>query len=42
MKRGDIGSTAQAYADAYLDRNAPMAVDAITACRSSGSARSTR
>lgn len=30
VKRGDIGSTAQAYADAYLDRAAPMAVDAIT------------
>jgi orotidine-5'-phosphate decarboxylase len=31
VKRGDIGSTAQAYADAYLDAAAPMAVDAITA-----------
>jgi orotidine-5'-phosphate decarboxylase len=31
VKRGDIGSTAQAYADAYLDRSSPMAVDAITA-----------
>ena len=31
VKRGDIGSTAQAYADAYLDPAAPMAVDAITA-----------
>ncbi len=30
VKRGDIGSTAQGYADAYLDRNSPMAVDAIT------------
>ena len=29
-KRGDIGSTAQAYADAYLDDDAPMAADAIT------------
>ena len=29
-KRGDIGSTAEAYADAYLDEDAPMAVDAIT------------
>lgn len=29
-KRGDIGSTAAAYADAYLDDDAPMAVDAIT------------
>ena len=31
VKRGDIGSTAQAYADAYLDPVSPMAVDAITA-----------
>lgn len=31
VKRGDIGSTAQAYADAYLDAAAPLAVDAITA-----------
>jgi orotidine-5'-phosphate decarboxylase len=31
VKRGDIGSTAQAYADAYLDRRSPVAVDAITA-----------
>lgn len=31
VKRGDIGSTAQAYADAYLDPSSPMAVDAITA-----------
>ena len=31
VKRGDIGSTAQAYADAYLDRTSPIAVDAITA-----------
>ena len=31
VKRGDIGSTAQAYADAYLDPASPMAVDAITA-----------
>ena len=30
VKRGDIGSTAQAYADAYLDQASPMAVDAIT------------
>lgn len=30
VKRGDIGSTAEAYADAYLDSAAPMAVDAIT------------
>ena len=31
VKRGDIGSTAQAYADAYLDPTSPIAVDAITA-----------
>lgn len=30
VKRGDIGSTAQAYADAYLDQTSPIAVDAIT------------
>lgn len=30
-KRGDIGSTAQAYADAYLDPTSSLAVDAITA-----------
>lgn len=30
VKRGDIGSTAQAYADAYLDPNGPLACDAIT------------
>ncbi|MCL3819117.1 orotidine-5'-phosphate decarboxylase [Aeromicrobium wangtongii] len=30
VKRGDIGSTAQAYAEAYLDDDAPMAADAIT------------
>ena len=30
VKRGDIGSTARAYADAYLDDDAPMAADAIT------------
>jgi orotidine-5'-phosphate decarboxylase len=30
-KRGDIGSTVQAYADAYLDPHSPLAVDAITA-----------
>jgi orotidine-5'-phosphate decarboxylase len=29
-KRGDIGSTAEAYAAAYLDRGAPLEVDAIT------------
>ncbi|WP_269217243.1 orotidine-5'-phosphate decarboxylase [Nocardioides sp. cx-173] len=31
VKRGDIGSTSQAYADAYLDPASPLAVDAITA-----------
>jgi orotidine-5'-phosphate decarboxylase len=31
VKRGDIGSTSQAYADAYLDPTSPIAVDAITA-----------
>lgn len=31
VKRGDIGSTAQAYADAYLDPSSPIAADAITA-----------
>ncbi|HSE10515.1 MAG TPA: orotidine-5'-phosphate decarboxylase [Nocardioidaceae bacterium] len=31
VKRGDIGSTAQAYADAYLQATSPLAVDAITA-----------
>lgn len=31
VKRGDIGTTAQAYADAYLDASSPIAVDAITA-----------
>ena len=30
VKRGDIGSTAQAYADAYLHPAAPLAVDAVT------------
>ncbi|MDT9594635.1 orotidine-5'-phosphate decarboxylase [Nocardioides zeae] len=30
VKRGDIGSTSQAYADAYLDPAAPLAVDAVT------------
>lgn len=29
-KRGDIGSTAAAYATAYLDDDSPMAADAIT------------
>ncbi|MGI8524488.1 MAG: orotidine-5'-phosphate decarboxylase [Nocardioides sp.] len=31
VKRGDIGSTSQAYADAYLDPFSPLAADAITA-----------
>ena len=31
VKRGDIGTTAQGYADAYLDPRSPLAVDAITA-----------
>jgi len=31
VKRGDIGTTAQAYADAYLDASSPTAADAITA-----------
>lgn len=31
VKRGDIGTTAQAYADAYLDPSSPVAADAITA-----------
>jgi orotidine-5'-phosphate decarboxylase len=31
VKRGDIGSTAAGYADAYLDQNGPLAADAITA-----------
>ncbi|WP_229054261.1 orotidine-5'-phosphate decarboxylase [Aeromicrobium sp. Leaf350] len=30
VKRGDIGSTAAAYAAAYLDDDAPMAADAVT------------
>jgi orotidine-5'-phosphate decarboxylase len=30
VKRGDIGSTAAAYADAYLGPGAPLAADAIT------------
>jgi orotidine-5'-phosphate decarboxylase len=31
VKRGDVGSTTQAYADAYLDPASPLAGDAITA-----------
>jgi orotidine-5'-phosphate decarboxylase len=31
VKRGDIGSTVQAYADAYLNPSSPMYVDAVTA-----------
>ncbi|WP_020573729.1 orotidine-5'-phosphate decarboxylase [Actinopolymorpha alba] len=30
-KRGDIGSTVQAYADAYLDPSSPLFADALTA-----------
>lgn len=30
VKRGDIGSTAAAYAEAYLDDDSPMAADAVT------------
>ncbi|HJQ05858.1 MAG TPA: orotidine-5'-phosphate decarboxylase [Nocardioides sp.] len=30
VKRGDIGSTSQAYADAYLDPRSPLFSDAIT------------
>lgn len=30
-KRGDVGSTVQAYAEAYLRPGAPLAVDALTA-----------
>ncbi|GAA3237143.1 orotidine-5'-phosphate decarboxylase [Actinocorallia longicatena] len=29
-KRGDIGSTTAAYADAYLDRSSPLSADAVT------------
>ena len=29
-KRGDIGSTMEAYADAYIDPASPLAVDAVT------------
>lgn len=31
VKRGDIGSTVQAYADAYLDPASPLCADAVTA-----------
>ena len=30
VKRGDIGSTAAAYADAYLDEDSPVGADAVT------------
>ena len=30
VKRGDIGSTSQAYADAYLDPASPLGADAVT------------
>ena len=29
VKRGDIGSTSQAYADAYLDPSSPLAADCL-------------
>ena len=29
-KRGDIGSTSKAYANAYLGKNAPFPSDALT------------
>jgi len=31
VKRGDIGSTVAAYASAYVDAQAPLSVDAVTA-----------
>lgn len=31
VKRGDVGSTMRAYAQAYLDAMSPLAVDAVTA-----------
>lgn len=30
VKRGDLGSTMQGYADAYLDRRSPLFADAVT------------
>jgi orotidine-5'-phosphate decarboxylase len=30
VKRGDVGSTMAAYAEAYLDRGSPLAADAVT------------
>ena len=30
VKRGDLGSTMQGYADAYLDQSSPLAADAVT------------
>ena len=30
VKRGDIGTTAAAYADAYLDEDSPLGADAVT------------
>ena len=30
VKRGDVGTTSQAYADAYLDPGSPLASDAVT------------
>ena len=40
VKRGDIGSTTQAYADAYLDPASPLAADAVTASTAIGEAGS--
>ena len=43
VKRGDIGSTSEAYADAYLDPSSPLGSDAITvSAPTSASARWTR
>ena len=41
VKRGDIGSTAAAYARAYLDPSSPIYADAITVSPFLGSARYT-
>ncbi|MFD2350927.1 orotidine-5'-phosphate decarboxylase [Nonomuraea ferruginea] len=30
VKRGDVGATMAAYAEAYLDRGSPLAADAVT------------
>ena len=42
VKRGDIGSTSQAYADAYLDPASPWPVTRSPPAPTSASARSTR